>query len=46
MRCGIMVGIDGGHEKGSLTFAYVCWKSFREGKVDFLMVPEAGPGGE
>lgn len=44
MRCGIMVGIDGGHEKGSLTLE----KSFREGKEDFLMVLRpagAKPGG-
>ena len=38
MRCGIMVGMDGDHEKGILRLAYVCWKSFRERNVDFLMV--------
>jgi len=44
MRCGIMVGMEGGHEKGNLTLE----KSFREGKEDFRMVlrpAEAKPGG-
>lgn len=44
IRCGIMVGMEGGHEKGSLTLE----KSFREGKEDFLMVLRpagAKPGG-
>ena len=39
IRCGIIVGIEGGHAKGSLGLVYV---SRGEGKADFIMVSKLG----
>ena len=33
-----MVGMEGGQENGGRNLAYVFWNSFREVKVDLLMV--------
>lgn len=43
-----MVGMEGGHEKGSLAFAYEFRTSFREGNMRVLMFcrpAKAEPGG-
>ena len=40
-----MVGMDEGHEKGSLALEYVFWNSFREGNEFFIIQGASHSGG-